>query len=79
MKDTEASKLLAELATEYTVVAYDPDRDVTVGDVVRETGATYESAQKKLNRMVIEGRLEKRIVRLPGQRPTAVYRRASST
>lgn len=78
MNDTEASKILAELAAEYTVSAYDPDQDVMVMDLVRQTGITFQSAQKKLNRMVSEGRLEKRTVRLPDQRPTVVYRRASS-
>ena len=72
---TDAARLLAELAERYGAEAYDPARDVTLRDVMAQLGMTEHTARNLLEREVRAGRMTKRRT-FVGQRAQNVYRRA---
>lgn len=80
MTETEAEQLLADLAAHYIDrEPYDPERDVTVQDVMARFGVSEDVARDRLNALAAAGMLTKRSVRIPGKPPTMMaYRRARS-
>ena len=78
MTETEAERLLADLAVHYVDrEPYDPERDVTVPDVMERFGVGQDVARDRLNALAAAGVLTKRSVRIPGKSPMMAYRRAN--
>lgn len=77
MMASEAEQLLADLAAQYVDRdPYDPERDITVADVMAKYGVGVDMARARLNALVAAGILTRRTVRIPGKPPTVAYRRA---
>ena len=74
MTQTEAERLLTELAERYGNKPYDPEYDVTVKQVAEQLGQTEQTARDMLNRLVKMGLMTNRDVTLRGRRLKA-YRR----
>lgn len=76
MTQSEAERILAELAEVYGEVPFDPEKDVSVRVVAQQLGLTKDTARRILERQVQAGVLSSRLLRVNGQR-TKVYRRVS--
>ena len=74
MTQTEAERLLAELAERYGSQPYDPERDVTVRQVAEQIGKAEQAARDMLNKLVRMELMTCRNVTMGGRR-IKVYRR----
>ena len=68
--------LLKELAAEFDYPPFDEDKHVTASMLSEETGITTRGAIDRLNRMVVEGKLQRERIRMPnGCRAWGYYRK----
>lgn len=75
MTESDAARLLAELAAQYGEQPYDPDRDITVADVMRSQGISEDRARNQLEYGIEQGLLVKRKAQVKRGPPINVYRR----
>lgn len=74
MTETEAARILSDLAQRYGVAPYDPAQDVTLAQIAEELGVSAESARTILDKEVAAGRLTKRLVSI-GKVKANAYRK----
>lgn len=74
MTETEAARILQDLAQRYAVEPYDPAQDVTLTQLTEELGISAESARTILDKEVAAGRLSKRLVSI-GKVKANAYRK----
>jgi len=60
LTESRAARLLARMKALYGPAEYDPDRDITVADVVAELAVEPNQARKYLDREVQQQRLVRR-------------------
>jgi predicted ArsR family transcriptional regulator len=78
MTETEAARLLAEIAAAYQAEEpFDPERDITATMLAERMGVTATGARYMLQREVMAGKLTRRTARRPGQSPVVAYRRVN--
>ena len=75
MTETEATRLLAELADRYRIEPYDPARDLTLRDIAAYLRCSRMTADHYAQTEVDAGRMTERQVTVNGHR-TNVYRKA---
>ena len=74
MTDTDAARILAELAARYRVEPFDPSQDVTLADVIASLQCSEAAARRYVRLEVAAGRLTLRKLSIHGA-PTNIYRK----
>lgn len=77
MTETDAARILSDLAARYSSAPYDPAQDVTLRDIIAALGCGESAARNYADKEVRAGRLTVRLVTI-GVARCNVYRRSES-